>query len=52
MFIRVWDKNLPALQLYNKMGFTIVTSMIQIKKNVDGNGTYEMKKLYLHKKNN
>lgn len=50
IFIRVWDKNLPALQLYNKMGYTTVASLFQTKKNVDGNGTFEMKKLYLQKK--
>lgn len=50
IFIRVWDKNLPALQLYYKMGFTVVASISQPKKNIDGNGTFEMKKFYLHKK--
>lgn len=49
-FIRVWELNLPALQLYKNMGFSTVASITQEKKRIDGNGTFEMRKLYLHKK--
>ncbi len=49
-FIRVWELNLPALELYKKLGFSPVASIIQTKKNIGDNGIFEMKKLYLHKK--
>jgi ribosomal protein S18 acetylase RimI-like enzyme len=50
VFIRVWDENIPALNLYRKMGFEPVTTIEQTKMKVDGSGTFVMKKIYLHKK--
>jgi len=49
-FIRVWEENIPALNLYRKMNFVPVTSVEQTKKKADGSGTFVMKKIYLHKK--
>lgn len=49
-FIRVWDENIPALNLYRKMGFEPVTTIEQTKMKVDESGTFVMKKIYLHKK--
>ncbi|MCE5332615.1 MAG: GNAT family N-acetyltransferase [Bacteroidales bacterium] len=49
IFIRVWDQNFPALRLYEKMGFVPVTTIRQTKKHADGNGTFDMNKIYLHK---
>lgn len=49
-FIRVWDENIPALNLYHKMGFEPVASIQQTKKKADGNGNFVMNKIYLHKK--
>ncbi len=51
-FIRVWDQNIPAISLYKKMGFTYLTSIVQTKMNVDQSGTFDMHKIYLHKKIN
>lgn len=51
-FIRVWDKNIQALSLYEKAGFKNVGSIRQEKKKSDGTGTFEMTKIYLHKKIN
>lgn len=50
VLIRVWELNLPALGLYEKLGFSPVASLIQTKRKAGDNGTFEMKKLYLHKK--
>ena len=47
--IRVWDENKPALSLYNKLGFNPVATITQTKKHVSGE-SFEMKKIYLHKK--
>jgi len=49
-FIRVWDQNGPALALYRKMGYTDIAEIQQTKRTADGNGTFVMKKIYLHKK--
>lgn len=49
-FIRVWEKNIPALNLYLKAGFTPVSTIEQLKKTADGSRNYLMKKIYLHKK--
>lgn len=49
-FIRVWDQNQVAIGLYKKLGFRPYTQIDQVKKRVDGTGTYLMKKIYLHKK--
>jgi len=48
--IRVWDKNIPALNLYLKAGFVVADSIVQTKKKPDGKELFEMKKLYLKKK--
>lgn len=52
VFIRVWDQNIPAISLYEKMGFTYLTSIVQIKRYIDQSGTFDMNKIYLHKKIN
>lgn len=49
-FIRVWDKNTTALNLYKKMGFIPISTIEQTKRNADGNGTFVMQKTYLHYK--
>lgn len=49
-FIRVWDQNVVAIGLYKKMGFIPYTEIDQVKNNPNGNGTFLMKKIYLHKK--
>ena len=48
--IRVWDENIPALNLYQKMGFEPFTSIRQTKKRLGGKETFVMTKIYLHKK--
>ncbi|MCE5204533.1 MAG: GNAT family N-acetyltransferase [Porphyromonadaceae bacterium] len=47
--IRVWDENKPALSLYDKLGFHPVATITQTKKHASGE-SFEMKKIYLHKK--
>ncbi len=47
--IRVWEKNKPALSLYKRLGFRPVATITQTKKHVSGE-SFEMKKIYLHKK--
>jgi len=49
-FIRVWDQNIPALSLYQKVGFEPIASIDQTKIKADGSGTLVMHKIYLHKK--
>lgn len=49
-FIRVWDQNEVAIGLYKKMGYIPYTQIDQVKTYPDGNGTFLMKKIYLHKK--
>lgn len=51
-FIRVWDKNVGAIALYEKMGFVPYTSIEQTKQKADGSETFVMRKIYLHKKMN
>ena len=46
--IRVWEENKPALELYRKLGFTMIAKISQRKLTGDG-GEFEMKKLYLAK---
>lgn len=48
-FIRVWDENITAINLYQKMGFTPITEIKQLKKSVDGKTDFDMCKIYLHK---
>lgn len=50
VFIRVWEENIPALNLYLKMGFVKVGSIEQAKLRPGGNEAFMMKKIYLHKK--
>jgi diamine N-acetyltransferase len=49
-FIRVWEENIPALNLYKKMGFEPISSIEQTKTKANGIGTFVMRKIYLHKK--
>lgn len=49
-FIRVWDKNATALNLYKKMGFIPISTIEQTKRNADGKGSFVMQKIYLHHK--
>src|SRR5665647_2193586 len=51
-FIRVWDKNVGAIALYEKMGFVPYTTIEQTKQKADGGETFVMQKIYLHKKMN
>jgi len=48
VFIRVWDQNIPALELYRKMGFNYIASISQQKTSKLGN-PFEMEKYYMHK---
>lgn len=48
--IRVWDENIPALNLYRKMGFEPFASIQQTKQRPGGKETFVMNKIYLHKK--
>jgi len=47
-FIRVWDQNISALSLYQKVGFEPIASIDQTKIKADGSGTFVMHKIYLH----
>lgn len=47
--IRVWDKNIPALSLYKKLGFIEIDEIKQTKLK-SPTETFEMRKVYLHKK--
>jgi diamine N-acetyltransferase len=51
-FIRVWDKNVGAIALYEKMGFVPYTTIEQTKQKANGSETFVMQKIYLHKKMN
>jgi len=51
-FIRVWIENIPAVNLYKKMGFEVVANIEHTKIKADGSGTFVMQKIYLHKKLN
>lgn len=46
--IRVWEKNIPALELYKKLGF-VPTATISQKKLSLHREEFEMKKIYLSK---
>lgn len=50
VFIRVWELNQRALQLYLKAGFAPVARITQQKLLPGGIDTLEMNKVYLHKK--
>ena len=47
--IRVWDKNTPALSLYNKLNFEPIASITQTKLRTNGE-EFKMDKIYLYKK--
>lgn len=49
VFIRVWADNMPALKLYEKVGFKNCTSIEQVKNTPDGKSDFVMTKIYLHK---
>ena len=49
VFIRVWERNKKALQLYRNAGFEPVAEIFQLKKLPDGVSTLEMRKVYLHR---
>ena len=51
-FIRVWDKNTTAINLYKKVGFEPVATIEHTKTKEDGKDTFVMKKIYLHQKLN
>lgn len=46
--IRVWDKNVPAVALYRKMGFREIASIMQTKWH-DPHESFEMRKIYMIK---
>jgi len=50
VFIRVWDENIPALNLYRTIGFKDIAYIKQTKTTADESGTFVMQKIYLHKK--
>jgi len=45
--IRVWDKNISALNLYKKLGFGEIAEITQQKMKADGMTTFSMSKIYL-----
>ena len=47
--IRVWSQNIPALRLYRKLGFEPIDEITQTKYKSETE-TFEMQKIYLHKK--
>lgn len=48
--IRVWDKNIPAVSLYKKLGFVEIASIFQTKLSKETKEPFEMKKIYMHRK--
>ena len=49
-FIRVWDENVGAISLYQKVGVEQIANIEQTKKKAERKGTFVMKNIYLHKK--
>lgn len=47
--IRVWDKNIPAVSLYNKLGFKEIDTIFQTKLHKEDKEPFEMKKIYMYK---
>lgn len=48
--IRVWDKNIPALSLYDKLNFKEIATISQTKLHKIDKNPFKMKKIYMHKK--
>ena len=48
--IRVWNKNIPAVSLYKKLGFKEIDTIYQTKLKKDTKEPFEMKKIYMHLK--
>ena len=49
-FIRVWVENIPAINLYRKMGYEDYATIDQTKTKPDNIGTFVMEKVYLFRK--
>lgn len=49
IIIRVWDKNIPAVSLYQKLGFEEVDAIYQTKLDKENKQPFEMRKLYMKK---
>ncbi|AHW62197.1 Ribosomal protein S18 acetylase RimI [Draconibacterium orientale] len=49
-FIRVWEENEAAVDLYKKMGFEVYATMVQPKMLADKSGTFDFEKIYLHQR--
>ncbi|MCF8362155.1 MAG: GNAT family N-acetyltransferase [Prolixibacteraceae bacterium] len=49
VFIRVWNQNIPAIKLYEKMGFKPVDSVVQSALRVDKSGMRDFRKTYMVK---
>ncbi|HKK81550.1 MAG TPA: GNAT family N-acetyltransferase [Prolixibacteraceae bacterium] len=47
--IRVWDQNIPAIKLYEKMGFKPIASIIQPVLKVDKSEMMDFRKIYMVK---
>ena len=47
--IRVWDKNIPAVSLYDKLGFKEIDTIVQTKLRKEDKEPFEMKKIYMYK---
>lgn len=48
--IRVWDKNIPAVSLYKKLGFEQINTILQTKMSKETKKPFEMKKIYMHRR--
>lgn len=47
--IRVWDKNIPAVSLYEKLGFEEIDTIVQTKLRKEDKEPFEMKKIYMYR---
>lgn len=47
--LRVWNKNIPALSLYKKLGFEEIATIFQTKLSKETKEPFEMRKIYFHK---
>ncbi|NLA62226.1 MAG: GNAT family N-acetyltransferase [Bacteroidales bacterium] len=48
--IRVWDKNIPAVSLYKKLGFKEIDTIFQTKLMKETKEPFEMRKIYMQLK--